>query len=89
MHTIKLKVHDDIYNHIIFLLNSLDKKKIEIITQAFTDAKYVHGFTSVVSSIGCKCIVGYEIDFVNVCIEKRETDRISRGIGNLCMCRLK
>ena len=29
MHTIKLKVHDDIYNHIIFLLNSLDKKKIE------------------------------------------------------------
>lgn len=68
---------------------SKDKKKIEIITQAFTDAKYVHGFTSVVSSIGCKCIVGYEIDFVNVCIEKRETDRISRGIGNLCMCRLK
>ncbi|PRM94140.1 hypothetical protein [Aliarcobacter cryaerophilus] len=31
MHTIKLKVHDDIYNHIIFLLNSLDKKKIEIV----------------------------------------------------------
>ncbi|QKF74126.1 hypothetical protein AFAEC_1975 [Aliarcobacter faecis] len=31
MHTIKLKVHDDIYNHIIFLLKSLDKKKIEII----------------------------------------------------------
>ncbi len=31
MHTIKLKVHDDIYSHIIFLLNSLDKKKIEIV----------------------------------------------------------
>ena len=33
MHTIKLKVHDDIYNHIIFLLNSLDKKKIEIVEE--------------------------------------------------------
>lgn len=31
MHTIKLKVHDDIYNHIMFLLNSLDKKKLEIL----------------------------------------------------------
>jgi hypothetical protein len=33
MHTIKIKVHDDIYNHIIFLLNSLDKKKIEIVEE--------------------------------------------------------
>ena len=33
MHTTKLKVHDDIYNHIIFLLNSLDKKKIEIVEE--------------------------------------------------------
>ena len=33
MYTIKLKVHDDIYNHIIFLLNSLDKKKIEIVEE--------------------------------------------------------
>ena len=33
MHTIKLKVHDDNYNHIIFLLNSLDKKKIEIVEE--------------------------------------------------------
>ena len=33
MHKIKLKVHDDIYNHIIFLLNSLDKKKIEIVEE--------------------------------------------------------
>ena len=33
MHTNKLKVHDDIYNHIIFLLNSLDKKKIEIVEE--------------------------------------------------------
>ena len=33
MHTIKLKVHDDIYSHIIFLLNSLDKKKIEIVEE--------------------------------------------------------
>ena len=33
MHTIKLKVHDDIYNHIIFLLNSLYKKKIEIVEE--------------------------------------------------------
>ena len=33
MHTIKLKVHDDIYKHIIFLLNSLDKKKIEIVEE--------------------------------------------------------
>ena len=33
MHTIKLKVHDDIYNHIIFLLNSLNKKKIEIVEE--------------------------------------------------------
>ncbi|HRM34856.1 MAG TPA: hypothetical protein PLX81_00705 [Aliarcobacter cryaerophilus] len=33
MHTIKLKVHDDIYNHIMFLLNSLDKKKIEIVEE--------------------------------------------------------
>ena len=33
MHTIKLKVHDDIYNHIVFLLNSLDKKMIEIVEE--------------------------------------------------------
>ena len=33
MHTIKLKIHDDIYNHIIFILNSLDKKKIEIVEE--------------------------------------------------------
>ena len=33
MHTVKLKVHDDIYNHIMFLLNSLDKKKIEIVEE--------------------------------------------------------
>ena len=41
MHTIKLKVHDDIYNHIIFLLNSLDKKKIEIVEEKplITDKK--------------------------------------------------
>ena len=33
MHTVKLKINDDIYNHIIFLLNSLDKKKIEIVEE--------------------------------------------------------
>ena len=33
MHTVKLKINDDIYNHIMFLLNSLDKKKIEIVEE--------------------------------------------------------
>lgn len=31
MHTIKLKVQDDIYNHIMFLLGNLKGKKLEII----------------------------------------------------------
>lgn len=31
MHTIKLNVQDDIYTHIMFLLRSLDKKKLEIL----------------------------------------------------------
>jgi hypothetical protein len=31
MHTIKLKIHDDIYSHIMFLLKSQDKKKLEIV----------------------------------------------------------
>lgn len=30
MYTIKLKIADDIYNHIMFLLNSQDKEKLEI-----------------------------------------------------------
>lgn len=31
MHTIKLKIHDDIYSHIMFLLKSQDKRKLEIL----------------------------------------------------------
>ncbi len=31
MHTIKLKVQDSIYTHIMYLLKSLNKKEIEII----------------------------------------------------------
>ena len=33
MHTIKLKVHDDIYNHIMFFLKSLDNNKIKILEE--------------------------------------------------------
>ena len=31
MHTIKLNVQDSIYSHIMFLLNSLNQKELEII----------------------------------------------------------
>ena len=31
MHTIKLKVKDSLYSHIMYLLNSLDQQEIEII----------------------------------------------------------
>ena len=31
MHTIKLKVQDSIYSHIMYLLKSLNQKEIEII----------------------------------------------------------
>ena len=31
MHTIKLKVQDSIYSHIMYVLKSLNKKEIEII----------------------------------------------------------
>ena len=30
MHTVKLKINDDIYNHIMFFLKSLDNNKIKI-----------------------------------------------------------
>ena len=29
MHTVKLKINDDIYNHIMFFLKSLDNNKIK------------------------------------------------------------
>ena len=32
MHTIKLKVQDDIYDHVMFLLNNISQKEIEIIS---------------------------------------------------------
>ena len=31
MHTVKLKINDDIYNHIMFFLKSLDNNKIKIL----------------------------------------------------------
>ena len=31
MHTVKLKINDDIYNHIMFFLKSLDNSKIKIL----------------------------------------------------------
>lgn len=68
---------------------SKDKQIIEAITKVFDDAKYIHGFISVASSINCKCILGYEVEFVNACLKSRETDRISKGIGNLCVCHVK
>ena len=33
MHTIKLKINDDIYNHIMFFLKSLDNNKIKILEE--------------------------------------------------------
>ena len=33
MHTVKLKINDDIYNHIIFFLKSLDNNKIKILEE--------------------------------------------------------
>lgn len=31
MHTIKLKVHDNIYSHIIYLLKNLNQNEVEIL----------------------------------------------------------
>ncbi len=31
MHTLTLKVHDNIYHHILYLLKSMDKKEVEIV----------------------------------------------------------
>ena len=31
MHTVKLKINDDIYNHIMFFLKNLDNNKIKIL----------------------------------------------------------
>ena len=36
MHTIKLNVQDSIYTHIMFLLNSLNSKELEIIEDKVT-----------------------------------------------------
>ena len=33
MHTVKLKISDDIYNHIMFFLKSLDNDKIKILEE--------------------------------------------------------
>ncbi|WP_141046611.1 hypothetical protein [Aliarcobacter cryaerophilus] len=33
MHTVKLKINDDIYNHIMFFLKSLDNDKIKILEE--------------------------------------------------------
>ncbi len=33
MHTVKLKINDDIYNHIMFFLKSLDNNKIKILEE--------------------------------------------------------
>ncbi|MGJ0299568.1 hypothetical protein [Aliarcobacter cryaerophilus] len=33
MHTVKLKINDDIYNHIMFSLKSLDNNKIKILEE--------------------------------------------------------
>ena len=33
MHTVKLKINDDIYNHIMFFLKSLDNNKIKILKE--------------------------------------------------------
>ena len=32
MHTIKLKVQDSVYDHVMFLLNNISQKEIEIIS---------------------------------------------------------
>ena len=33
MHAVKLKINDDIYNHIMFFLKSLDNNKIKILEE--------------------------------------------------------
>ena len=33
MHTVKLKINDDIYNHITFFLKNLDNNKIKILEE--------------------------------------------------------
>ncbi|OQA74191.1 MAG: hypothetical protein BWY33_01650 [Candidatus Dependentiae bacterium ADurb.Bin246] len=33
MYTVKLKINDDIYNHIMFFLKSLDNNKIKILEE--------------------------------------------------------
>ena len=33
MHTVKLKINDDIYNHIMFFLKSLDNDKTKILEE--------------------------------------------------------
>ena len=33
MHTVKLEINDDIYNHIMFFLKSLDNDKIKILEE--------------------------------------------------------
>jgi hypothetical protein len=43
VHTIKLKIQDDIYDHVMFLLNNISQKEVEIISDdsdvSMTDTK--------------------------------------------------
>lgn len=41
MHTIKIKVHDDIYKHTMMFLKGLDSKKVEILEE---DDSFEDGF---------------------------------------------
>jgi len=42
MHTIKLNVQDSIYSHIIFLLNSLNSKELEIVEDKIIQDDWSH-----------------------------------------------
>ncbi len=39
MHTIKLQVHDSIYDHIMFILKNLNTKELKIIEDSVSDRK--------------------------------------------------
>jgi len=39
MHTIKLQVHDSIYDHIMFILKNLNTKELKIIEDSVLDRK--------------------------------------------------
>ena len=51
MHTIKLKVQDSIYSHIMFLLNSLNSKEFEIVENKIVDIEKKDKFDTIFDAV--------------------------------------